>query len=75
MYKMSYYYLKIASPAIESSLNMQETEHHSSKGTAIAKCRMVLRQLSYKRTLQPAFPSFYLFLYFFSSFFRKSPCF
>lgn len=35
----------------------RETEHHSCKGTAAAKCRMVLRQLSYKHTLQPAFPS------------------
>lgn len=32
----------------------RETEHHSCKGTAAAKCRVVLRQLSYKHTLQPS---------------------
>lgn len=57
----------------------RETEHHSCKGTAAAKCRMVLRQLSYKHThfslpflpapsssllLLPLHYCFSLFLYF-----------
>lgn len=60
---------------LENSLERKKLSTARAKGTAAAKCRVVLRQLSYKHTLQPAFPSSFCLVPSFSSLtFQRSLC-